>query len=81
MHINSVQVINYGPFENFKVNFKPNCLNIIQGLAARGKTQLFGALLIPLLGEKVVLKFKVYMFLMLLFLLQLHTKMLRKQTN
>ncbi|EJR11440.1 ATP-binding protein [Bacillus cereus] len=58
MHINSVQVINYGPLENFKVNFRPNCLNIIQGLAARGKTQLFGALLIPLLGEKVVLKFK-----------------------
>ncbi|MCR6850346.1 RNA-binding domain-containing protein [Bacillus sp. IBL03825] len=56
MHINSVQVINYGPLENFKVNFKPNCLNIIQGSNGHGKTQLFGALLIPLLGEKVVQK-------------------------
>lgn len=58
MYINSVQVINYGPLENFKVNFKPNCLNIIEGSFGHGKTQLFGALLIPLVGEKVVRKHK-----------------------
>ncbi|OTW93889.1 hypothetical protein BK702_03740 [Bacillus thuringiensis serovar cameroun] len=54
MYLNYVHVINFGPFDNFRINLKPNYLNIIQGVNGSGKTQLFGSLLTPLLGEKVI---------------------------
>lgn len=54
MYIKQVEVTNFGPFDTVKVDFTPNCLNVIKGNNCTGKTQLFGAILASLVGKSAL---------------------------
>jgi predicted ATP-dependent endonuclease of OLD family len=56
MHIKSCIIKNFGPLEEYKIEFNKLGMNIICGNNDTGKSQIFGALLYVLYGKSVIKK-------------------------
>jgi hypothetical protein len=54
MYFKSLTIKNFGPIEDYSINFLPKGLNIIVGNSDTGKTQMYGSLLSLIQGRKVL---------------------------
>ncbi|WLG16652.1 RNA-binding domain-containing protein [Bacillus cereus] len=54
MFIEKINLKNFGPFNEYTLNLKPEGLNLITGPANSGKTQLFGAFIYILYGKRAI---------------------------
>jgi len=54
MYFDNLELVNFGPFREFKIAFSPSGINLITGDNGVGKSQILGAIVFALIGKSAI---------------------------